>query len=297
MSIEQKSELVKHYIINTSNRLNAKYNNILTQDKINQAIYMFTNSEKKYEEIIEEINELVTSIEENYIKLQKEFDNYDRNSRTFEQIKNTLVKVQQLLDSYGLKVFISGGTVPYLLLNQDSNRLHDDIDTVCRLEDIERLREVFKQAGLYQKEWDSKNYASDGKDYGFEMKIDGVPFGIYPFSYEDGILTQYSYDPYNMQCKIKTLQLEQLSDYIVSYSGADGKIYTTMSLEFIKLTKDFAKREKDIVDSLKIIETGMLRPEVMQRIKMFSEIQNIEASKLGSKTNLMNPQLENYMSD
>lgn len=283
MNIKQKNELVKQYITNTSNKLNAKYNNILTQDKINQAIYMFTNSEKTYEEIIGVIDALATSIEENYIKLQEQADNKGRNSKTFEQIKNTQVKVQQLLDLYGLKIFISGGSVPYLLLNQDSNRLHDDIDTVCRLEDMEKLREVFKQAGLYQEEWDSKNYASDGKDYGFEMKIDGVPFGIYPFSYENGILTQYSYDPYNTQCKIKTLQLEQLSDYILSYKGVDGKIYDTMSLEFIKMTKDFAKREKDIVDSLKIIETGMLRPEVMQRIEMFTEIQNIEASKLGSK--------------
>ena len=169
-------------------------------------------------------------------------------------------------------------------MNQDSNRLHDDIDAVCRLEDMGKLRKIFKQAGLYQEEWDSKNYANDGKDYGFEMKIDGVPFGIYPFSYENGILTQYSYDPYNTQCKIKILQLKQLSDYITSYKGVDGKIYDIMSLEFIKITKDSAKREKDIVDSLKIIETGMLRPEVMQRVKMFIEIQKIEASKLSGET-------------
>lgn len=282
MNMKQKNELVKQYIISVSAKLNSKYNNILTPDKINRAIYMFTNSEKKYDEIIEEIDKLATSMIKDYNELQeqrqnkKKVDNEDRNNKTFEEVKNVQIKVQYLLDSCGLQLFIAGGIVPYLLLNQDSNRLHDDIDTICRLEDIKSLREVFKQAGLYLEEWDSLKYASDGKDYGFEMKIDGVPFGIYPFSYEKGILTQYSYDPYTNQCKIKILQLNQLSDYITSYKSVDGKIYNTMSLEFIKMTKDFAKREKDIVDSLKIIETGLLRREVMRRINMFTEI---EASK------------------
>ena len=119
MNMEQKNELVKQYIINTSKKLNAKYNNILTPDKNNQAICIFTNSEKNYEEIIKEIDALAASIVKNYIKLQeqkqkcveKQVNNKDRNSRTFEQIKNVQAKVQQLLDSYGLKIFISGSSV------------------------------------------------------------------------------------------------------------------------------------------------------------------------------------------
>lgn len=87
------------------------------------------------------------------------------------------------------------------MLNQDPNRLHDDIDTVCRLKDMEKLREVFRQARLYQEERDRKN---------------------------------------------------------------------------------FAKREKDIVDSLKILETGKLGPDVMER--MYSEVQNIKASELESES-------------
>lgn len=51
---------------------------------------MFTNSEKEYEEIVEEIDVLATSVVENYIKFQEqrqkflETDNKDRNNRTFE---------------------------------------------------------------------------------------------------------------------------------------------------------------------------------------------------------------------
>ena len=45
-----------------------------------------------------------------------------------------------------------------------------------------------------------------------------------------------------------------------------------MSLEYIKLTKDSSRREKDIIDSQKIEETNMLRSDVMNRIKMYTVI-------------------------
>ena len=39
-----------------------------------------------------------------------------------------------------------GGIVPYLLLDEDSGRLHDDIDTICKLEDVEKLRKAIEEA-------------------------------------------------------------------------------------------------------------------------------------------------------
>ena len=163
-----------------------------------------------------------------------------------------------------------GGIVPYLLLDEDSGRLHDDIDTICKLEDVEKLREIFRTEGFYIPEWDSKNYSKDGSDYGFETIIDGVPFGIYPFKYEDEYITQYSFDPYNKLCKTKVISMEQLSDYIYTYESRDGKMYNTMSLEYIKLTKDNIKRPKDIIDLEKISEYG-IRTNVMSRITMYKE--------------------------
>lgn len=276
--------------------MNKIHKNIMPKEKQELAIEMFSNLDESYEKIIDEINNLAKQTVSNYIRQverKQEQNNVDnRNSRTFSQIKEVEEKVEKILKGTGLKIYISGGSVPYLLLNQDSNRLHDDIDTVCRLEDMKKLREIFKQAGLYQEEWDSMTYATDGKDYGFEMNIDGVPFGIYPFSYEKEILTQYSYDPYNKQCKIKVIPLKELSDYIMTYESVDKKIYDTMSLEFIKMTKDFAKRQKDIVDSLKINETGLLRKDVLDRIEMPQEVQKTKASKLGSKTIQMTSKLE-----
>ena len=123
--------------------------------------------------------------------------------KAFEQVKEVYKKVQNILDENGLKVYLSGGTVPYILQNEDSGRLHDDIDTICEKEDMDSLREVFKKEGFYKEEWDSKTYATDGVDYGFETMIDGVPYGIYPFSYNKGAkkMTQYSFDPYTKECK------------------------------------------------------------------------------------------------
>lgn len=207
------------------------------------------------------------------------FEEDERESRTFEQIKDAYSKMRTILKKAGLTIYIAGGSVPYILLNQDSGRLHDDIDSVCRMEDMQRLRQIFNQVGLYNSEWDSMTYANDGQDYGFEMKVDGVPVGIYPFTYKDGIVTQYTYDPYNHHCKIKEFPVQELGDYICTYTGLNGQSYDTMSLEYIKLSKDRAGRPKDIVDSQKIIEFGY-RQDVIDRIALPIETQNIRAEKL-----------------
>lgn len=209
----------------------------------------------------------------NHIYYYTNVEKDKRESRTFSQVKKAIEKVQKILEENNLSIYIGGGTVPYLLLNQESGRLHDDIDTICKLEDIEKLRELFKKEGLYIPEWDSKNHAKAGRDYGFEMKIEGVPFGIYPFEYKDGTITQYSFDPYSKTCKTKTIPIEQLSDYIYTYKSRDGKTYRTISLEYIKLTKDNTGRPKDIVDSKKISEYG-IRNDVMSRIVMYKEVKS-----------------------
>ena len=282
--------MIREYIIQIANDLNRTYPGILPQDKVERAIEMFENSGKSYEQVVTEINSLKDQMVNDYQNREKKpkeiyYSNVaedERESRTFTQIKEVQLKVQKLLDQYGLKIFIAGGSVPYLLTNEDSGRLHDDIDTICRIEDIDKLRQVFINAGLYNPEWDSKAFSSDGEDYGFEMKIDGVPFGIFPFIYdeENKIITQYSADQYNQTRKTKTIPVAEITDYIMTYRGRDGKDYNTMSLEYIKLTKDNAQRPKDIVDSKKIEETGLLRPDVLNRIQMYTEYINTDENPI-----------------
>lgn len=205
--------------------------------------------------------------------------NSNRDKQPFSHIKVTLFELQEKLGDSKDKIYLSGGIVPYILANQESNRLHDDIDTICSMDDISNLREILKQTEYYKPEWDSLNIAKNGKDYGFEIQVEGVPVGIYPFTYENGQLTQYTYDPYTHQCKEKNFSLENLSDYIMSYQSQDGKKYNTMSLEYIKKSKDMVGRPKDIVDSKKISELGLIRPNILSRIEMPKETKFIDMEK------------------
>ena len=75
------------------------------------------------------------------------------------------------------------------------------------------------------------------------------------------------------------MPLEKLDDYVTSYVSVDGKLYNTMSLEVIKLTKEKVNRAKDIADSKKISEIGV-REDVLNRLQMPVEIQNKVASEL-----------------
>lgn len=202
---------------------------------------------------------------------------------SFKQVKSTLSKLNQILKNTNLKLFISGGTVPYLLLNQDSKRMHSDIDTICFKKDIDKIRKIFQKTKYYIPAWDSLNIVKDGKDYGLELLVDNVPVGIYPFNYENNLLTQYSYNPQNQTCKIKQIKLDDLKDYVLTYTSQNGDIYNTMSLEFIKKSKECLGRKKDIIDLKKILETGLIRPNILNRIDEIKETQNKKASDLNNQ--------------
>lgn len=208
----------------------------------------------------------------------------NRDSRTFYQVKSTYDLVKKILESEEVKLYTAGGIVPYILNNEESNRLHDDIDTVCDLENMVKIREIFQDYGLYNPNLDSLTYSNDGVDYGFEMIVQGIPFGIFPFTYDEDekMLIQYSYDPYTTECKIKKVHCEKLSDYVCTYKGRDGNMHNTMSLEMIKYTKNTVNREKDLLDLRKISEIGY-RTEVYDRLKPIIEIQKVKASELPPK--------------
>ena len=180
----------------------------------------------------------------------------NREAQTFDDIKKALSTIEALTRFADAPMYIAGGTVPYLLLGQDSGRLHDDIDTLVDLKDIHELRRIFKKTPYYKEEWDSLTHVKDGNDYGFELDVDGTPVGVYPFIDDDDTILQYTYDPYNHQCKIKRIPEKKKGNYVRTYTGTDGHTYHTMALEYIKKSKDKAGRGKDLKDSAKIDEFG-----------------------------------------
>ena len=265
---EYKNKIVSDYILEIASDLNKEYPNILSKESTDELIEKYQDSEKEFEDIKKEIDDTTSKLIEDYKS------NLERNNKTFVQVKAAYLKIQAIMTTVKIGLYLAGGIVPYFLLNEDSNRLHDDIDTVCSINDMQMLRDVLKKEGLYLPEWDSINYSKDGKDYGFEILVDGVPVGIYPFSYENGHVLQYGYDPYTKECKTKSIEVQELTDYVTSYKSRDGKIYNTLSLEYIKLTKDSTKRQKDLIDSKKIVETNLIKPDVLNRIKMYTVIDN-----------------------
>ena len=43
------------------------------------------------------------------------------------------------------KIYISGGSVPWIISNKDSNREHGDIDIICKKENMELIRNLLKE--------------------------------------------------------------------------------------------------------------------------------------------------------
>lgn len=77
------------------------------------------------------------------------------------------------------KIYIVGGTVPYLVTKTISNREHSDIDIIVEEKNMDIVREYLKRNKLYEEKYDSKdNYSFDlvkdilsGK-YGFMCQYD-----------------------------------------------------------------------------------------------------------------------------
>jgi len=288
LAMEEKNKSIENYIMEQFEILNNEYPGIINEEKLQEIINYYTNSSDDF--IITKINDRIANGIKEYQKQKKQEEMYYypdavenvRESRTFEQIKKGSDILQKIIKKSGLHIYYAGGMLPYILLNEESGRMHDDIDTVCRMQDMEALRELFKNEGLYMPEWDSRTYAKDGKDYGFEIKIDGVPIGIYPFEYKEKKLFQYTYDPYNHYCKIKSMKLEHIEDYITQYNGNDGQTYDTVTLEFLKKLKDTNPRPKDVVDSKKIESIG-IRQKIYDRLELPIEIQSVLGEELNHR--------------
>lgn len=259
--MNQRNEEIVKYIDKKFNEINDLYPNSLSNEKKQIAIELFINRTDPLPLIFKEIDTMA----ENTIKAREQRDVTQNpvpsNTNTeegydFSRIQQTIETLKATTKFSNSKLYIAGGTVPYILLGQDSARLHSDVDTIVDLKDIDELRQMFKQTPYYKEEWDSLNVVRDGNDYGFELEINGVPVGVYPYLVDDDKIFQYTFDPYNTLCKIKKLPQKDITKYVNSYISLNGQSYDTMSLEYIKKSKDINPRPKDIEDSKKIEQYG-----------------------------------------
>ncbi|MBR6778893.1 MAG: hypothetical protein IKM43_01910 [Clostridia bacterium] len=279
---------ITDYIDKRFVELQQQYGDIFTLELLERAKHQFNNINLPYGELVKQVDKSIAErIESMMVETKvEEQQKYERENKTFSQIKNTHEKLKDILLGSDSKLFIAGGSVPYFILDEDSKRTHDDIDTLADLSDMSELRQLFKGTEYYKPEWDTLTYVQDGDDYGFEMIIEGVPVGIYPFRYdqEKSKVTQYTFDPYLKRCRIKEIEVTELSDYVATYKTKNGEEIHCQALEQIKLSKIGANRAKDIADNKKIDETGLIREEVYLRINPYQQVQDLKADDLNKKT-------------
>lgn len=171
------------------------------------------------------------------------------------------------------KIFLAGGLVPWVISDEDSNRLHSDIDFVVPLSEMETVRAFLKEQGLYDKNHDSLFLPCNKEkvDFGTEIFLDGLPISFTPFFEENDNLVQRDFTTADFSTKdsLVTLCLPNLSpeDYITVYTLPDGqKLYCT-SLEFVYAKKSRKNRPKDQKDLQKMKQIG-LKEDILQRISV-----------------------------
>ena len=207
--------------------------------------------------------------------LEEQVRNGTANSN-FSNIKKT---VRILFDDEFLstKLSIYGGTIPYLMTNEDPKRIIGDVDTHAKLEDMDKIREyIIGHQDKYHVISDSLQLC--GEDYGIELSVNGIDVSIFPtIATKDRMIVR------NFSIQRSTDQITTIStlfggideqSLIVNYNS-DGQNIRLMSPEFTYITKKVANREKDIVDNevlsnvidkekLKQIDSIMKRPEVIE---------------------------------
>lgn len=238
--MEEKNKLIISYIENKVKELE-EMSMYIHRENIDKLLAVFLNREEDITAIKAKIDDIFRNSIAEY---QKSLDSM---GNTYEEVLNAYQKIEKM-NRTSAKVYLRGGIVPYVLLNEDSNRRHSNLDLLCSKKDINMLREIFRKKNIYDPKKDSLTYTINNIDYGFQVIIDKVKVDIAVFEEtEDGII-EYSFDCKKRLGRIKNLAA-RISDYIVPYVSANNKKYMTLSLEFViadKLMTGRAKDQKDI---------------------------------------------------
>jgi len=187
-------------------------------------------------------------------------DSKDCKMFTYEQIIDVINRLST--DARIAKLFyVSGGIVPWIVSNTNSNRMHSDLDLMVKKEHMPIIREVLKEYNLYNVDLDSLFMEkSDGVDFGISAVFDGVPVGFYPYEVIDNGIVQRSFSPKSYQYPdLKTRIISDMKDedYVQDYKLEDGSIIKTTSLEVIKVQKENERHsDKDIYDLAQIDRIG-----------------------------------------
>ena len=215
----------------------------------------------------EDINIIKTRIDtifDNSISAYKKA--LEREEYSFDDLLSTYEKIEKM-NKTKIKLYLSGGIVPYILLDQRTERKYTDLNLLCKKEDMRMIREVFRNNDLYDPKRDSLTYTVNNIDYGFEVIIDKVKVNILVFEEKEEGIVEYYFNSKTKNGIIKNLNVK-LNDYIVPYVSSDNKKYVTKSLELIIADKLLLNRDKDKKDIEKIQECNGISMDKIKKIPL-----------------------------
>lgn len=178
----------------------------------------------------------------------------------YSKIKEIILKLNsnELLKG---KLYIVGGTVPYIISNTISNREHSDIDIIVEEKNMNTIRQYLQSNNLYDKRLDSLTfeYNKDKVDYGIDCIIEGITINFAPFEIIDNIMIQRNFlskqsSGINALATviIGNVKIEECSTTI-TINQVEIKTY---NLEMLKIMKEKSNKPKDKIDIKVIDEYG-----------------------------------------
>ena len=257
--MEEKNRLITLYIENKVKELE-NMSMFVSKDNVQKVINNFLNRN----EDIEIIKTKIDTIFNNSISAYKE--NLDKMGYTYDEIMKVYDKVVKL-NKTRAKLYLMGGIVPYVLLNDRTGRRHESLDLLCDKKDVEQLRELFRKEDLYDPKRDSLTYTVNNIDYGFQVIVDGIKVNIAVYEEKENGITEYIFDCHNRIGIIKNINVK-LSEYIVPYVSSDNKKYMSVSLELIVADKLMLNRDKDKLDIEKIKECNGISEDKIKKIPL-----------------------------
>ena len=139
--MEEKNNLIISYINNKVEELE-EMSMYVPKENVEKLRMAFLNRS-------EDINIIKTRIDtifDNSVVVYKQ--NLEKMGFEYSDVVNVYNKVMKM-NKTKAKLYLAGGIIPYVLLNENSNRKHTNLDLLCSKDDVRMIREVFRKNDLY----------------------------------------------------------------------------------------------------------------------------------------------------
>ena len=185
--------------------------------------------------------------------------NYDEYQKTYDTLSKIFSKTE------GMDLFLIGGISTAIQTNRDLYRQNSDIDIMCREEQLQTLIKTLQKAGYSvddRRGIKTRNTTDiDGQFHAIDHELNAdneneklLGIGIFTYSVKGNNVITHSYSYHEKEKRVigiekvmpKKLFYLMYNDNVVDYKGIKIK---TQSKEYIYLTKNRGKREKDKLDS------------------------------------------------